>query len=137
MHQLWAAEGRERFLSFFEKRGHQRMPSDSLVPANDPSLLLADEPTGNLDSRTAESIMAMIQSLHRDEGRTIVLVTHDTAQAERYCERVIEMADGVVKEDRPGSGGAIPAGVSSEAPAEAAEEAPADEAPADDEKADA
>ena len=70
--------------------------------ANDPSLLLADEPTGNLDSRTAESIMAMILSLHRDEGRTIVLVTHDTDQAETYCERVIEMADGKVKDDRPG-----------------------------------
>jgi putative ABC transport system ATP-binding protein len=69
--------------------------------ANDPSLLLADEPTGNLDSKTADEIMEMIQQLH-GKGRTVVLVTHDKAQAERYCQRLIVLQDGKVLEDRAG-----------------------------------
>ncbi|MBX3467395.1 MAG: ABC transporter ATP-binding protein [Planctomycetes bacterium] len=67
--------------------------------SNDPQLLLADEPTGNLDSRTAEEIMGMLRALHA-EGCTIVLVTHDRERAERYCERIVVLEDGRVKEDR-------------------------------------
>ena len=67
---------------------------------NEPRLLLADEPTGNLDSKTAEEIMGMLEALHA-EGRTIVLVTHDADRAERYCERLITFSDGKVLEDRP------------------------------------
>jgi putative ABC transport system ATP-binding protein len=88
--------------------------------ANDPSLLLCDEPTGNLDSSTALAVMAMIQSLHSEEGRTVVLVTHDREMAERYCQRVIEMADGKVREDRATHG-------ASEAPASEAESETASE----------
>ena len=65
-----------------------------------PQLLLADEPTGNLDSRTAEEIMGMLAALHA-EGRTIVLVTHDADRAERYCQRLVILEDGKVREDRP------------------------------------
>ena len=65
-----------------------------------PSLLLADEPTGNLDSKTAEEVMAILQALHR-EGRTILLVTHDADRAERYCQRLVILEDGKVREDRP------------------------------------
>ncbi len=72
--------------------------------ANTPELLLADEPTGNLDSRTAEEIMGMLRALHA-EGCTVVLVTHDRERAERYCERIVVLEDGRVKEDRrPGEG---------------------------------
>jgi putative ABC transport system ATP-binding protein len=67
--------------------------------ANEPEMLLADEPTGNLDSRTAEEIMGMLRQLHA-EGCTIVLVTHDRERAERYCERIVVLEDGRVKEDR-------------------------------------
>jgi putative ABC transport system ATP-binding protein len=67
--------------------------------ANEPELLLADEPTGNLDSRTAEEVMGMLRALHA-EGRTIILVTHDRERAERYCERLVILEDGKVKEDR-------------------------------------
>ncbi len=67
--------------------------------ANDPGMLLADEPTGNLDSRTADEIMAMLRGLHAD-GRTVVLVTHDMRQAEQYCERLLVLQDGRVKEER-------------------------------------
>lgn len=72
--------------------------------ANDPELLLADEPTGNLDSKTANETMEMIKHLHEVEGRTVILVTHDRDQAECYCKRVIEMADGKVLRDRAAMG---------------------------------
>ena len=72
--------------------------------ANDPKLLLADEPTGNLDSKTAFDTMEMIKDLHQKEGRTIILVTHDRDQAERYCQRIIEMEDGKVLKSRPAMG---------------------------------
>jgi len=69
--------------------------------ANDPKILLADEPTGNLDSKTAKEIMGMILELHAKGDRTVILVTHDQEQAERYCERLLVLEDGKVKEDRP------------------------------------
>jgi putative ABC transport system ATP-binding protein len=72
--------------------------------ANDPLLLLADEPTGNLDSKTAHDTMEMIRDLHEKEKRTVILVTHDRDQAERYCQRVIEMEDGKVLKSRPAMG---------------------------------
>ncbi|MBD3183783.1 ATP-binding cassette domain-containing protein [Candidatus Poribacteria bacterium] len=64
---------------------------------NDPSILLADEPTGNLDSRTGEEIMSIFQRLHED-GITIVLVTHERDIAE-YSQRVIHLRDGAVERE--------------------------------------
>lgn len=58
-----------------------------------PRLLLADEPTGNLDGRTGESIVELLFGLARDHGTTLLLITHDTALAAR-CHRVIHIADG-------------------------------------------
>ncbi|MGE0709281.1 MAG: ABC transporter ATP-binding protein [Planctomycetota bacterium] len=105
--------------------------------ANDPSLLLADEPTGNLDSRTAATIMGMIRSLHEEEGRTVVLVTHDREQAERYCQRVIEMADGKVQRDRPARGGSKAAAAAEVGASEGPlDEGPGDEGPGDEGPAD-
>jgi putative ABC transport system ATP-binding protein len=66
--------------------------------ANAPELLLADEPTGNLDSKAAHSICDLFQSLHRDLGMTLVLVTHDRSVADR-AERIIRMQDGCVLDD--------------------------------------
>lgn len=65
---------------------------------NDPPLILADEPTGNLDTRTGEQILELFHALHR-EGVTIILVTHEMAIAAQ-AERVIRMRDGRVIEDR-------------------------------------
>jgi putative ABC transport system ATP-binding protein len=61
--------------------------------ANEPSVLLADEPTGNLDSENAHHILELLTELHRERGMTFVLVTHDSAVA-RYASRTIEMSDG-------------------------------------------
>jgi len=63
-----------------------------------PPVLLADEPTGNLDSRTGEDILMLIRDLHSRLGSTVVIVTHDMKVAER-CSRTIALRDGRVVED--------------------------------------
>lgn len=66
---------------------------------NNPSIILADEPTGNLDSKTSHSIMALFQELH-DKGNTIIMVTHEDDIA-HYAHRIIRLRDGLVEWDRP------------------------------------
>lgn len=71
--------------------------------ANNPALVLADEPTGNLDSTAGKSLMALIRRLNREHGTTLLIVTHDPAVA-RQTDRVIVMEDGrIVREDIIGS----------------------------------
>lgn len=64
---------------------------------NDPSIILADEPTGALDTKTGNQIMELLTALHR-EGRTIIMVTHEPEIAE-YANRKIVLRDGVITED--------------------------------------
>jgi putative ABC transport system ATP-binding protein len=64
---------------------------------NDPSILLADEPTGNLDSKSGVEIMKILDSLH-DDGNTIILVTHEEYIAD-HADRTINLFDGKIKED--------------------------------------
>jgi putative ABC transport system ATP-binding protein len=68
--------------------------------ASEPSLLLADEPTGNLDSSTGEDIIRLFGELHR-QGHTIVLVTHEPRLAAR-CPRAVRLSDGKIIGDGPG-----------------------------------
>jgi len=64
---------------------------------NDPAMILADEPTGNLDSATGQAILEVFRELH-EQGMTIVMVTHDEGIAER-CQRVVRLMDGLIHED--------------------------------------
>jgi putative ABC transport system ATP-binding protein len=64
---------------------------------NDPNLLLADEPTGNLDSVNGQSVMTLLNELHR-EGRTIMMVTHDPELARKNAQRILHIRDGVLVE---------------------------------------
>ena len=66
---------------------------------NQPSLLLADEPTGALDSQTSEEILQLCEKLRQDHKLTILLVTHDMSVAER-TDRIIAVRDGAIVEDR-------------------------------------
>lgn len=63
--------------------------------ANEPSMILADEPTGNLDTKTGADILELLQKLNKEEGRTLVMVTHDPRIA-RMCERLIILVDGKI-----------------------------------------
>jgi putative ABC transport system ATP-binding protein len=65
---------------------------------NKPSILLADEPTGNLDSKTGDEIMALLTEIN-ESGVTILMVTHEQARAEKYTKRQIMMRDGKVISD--------------------------------------
>jgi ABC-type lipoprotein export system ATPase subunit len=68
--------------------------------ANDPTLVLADEPTGNLDSRSTEEIMRLLRRLNREQGKTFIVVTHNPAVA-RAADRLITLRDGKVLRDEP------------------------------------
>jgi putative ABC transport system ATP-binding protein len=74
--------------------GEQQRAALARALINRPQLLLADEPTGNLDSHTGTEIMNMVRSFNQELGMTVVMVTHERALAERYAQRMIFMQDG-------------------------------------------
>jgi len=76
--------------------GEQQRVAIARALANKPHLLLADEPTGNLDSRTSADIMGLLKQLNERDGKTVILVTHDAALAAKYAHRTITLLDGVV-----------------------------------------
>lgn len=77
--------------------GQQQRVAIARAIVNDPLVILGDEPTGNLDSRTAEEIMALFQDLNR-QGKTVVIVTHEHDIAE-HCKRIIKFRDGRIVSD--------------------------------------
>jgi putative ABC transport system ATP-binding protein len=77
--------------------GQQQRVAIARALANDPEVILADEPTGNLDSKTGRDIMSIFQKLHK-QGKTVILITHDINLV-NYGERVIKLADGLVVRD--------------------------------------
>lgn len=80
--------------------GEQQRAALARALINRPQVLLADEPTGNLDSHTGTEIMDMVRDFNLQLGMTVVMVTHERALAERYAERLIFLADGKLVDDR-------------------------------------
>jgi ABC-type lipoprotein export system ATPase subunit len=77
--------------------GQQQRVAIARALVNHPRVLLADEPTGNLDSGTSEEILQMFEELNRSDGLTVILVTHDPEVA-RHARRVIHIRDGCIED---------------------------------------
>ncbi|KFN19084.1 ABC transporter ATP-binding protein [Aeromonas piscicola] len=104
--ELLAAVGLSERLHHLPPRlsgGEQQRVAIARAFMTRPSLLLADEPTGNLDSKTGETVIELLFQLNREHGTTLVVVTHDHELAQR-CQRQLVMAAGRLEADAPASG---------------------------------
>jgi ABC-type lipoprotein export system ATPase subunit len=79
--------------------GEQQRVAIARAIANEPQVLLADEPTGNLDSNRAAEVITLLDDMRKRDDKTIVMVTHDRELASRYATRIIRLKDGKVVED--------------------------------------
>ncbi|MBR1752771.1 MAG: ABC transporter ATP-binding protein [Ruminococcus sp.] len=75
--------------------GQQQRAAIARAMINSPDVLLCDEPTGNLDKRSGEEVMALLKTLNKEQGKTVIIVTHDNDIA-RQCGRIIEISDGEI-----------------------------------------
>ena len=91
-------EGREQNHPNQLSGGQQQRVAVARALVNNPALILADEPTGNLDSRTSVEVMEIFQRLNRERGITLVLVTHEPDIAQ-YAQRVLIFKDGKIRKD--------------------------------------
>ncbi len=80
--------------------GEQQRVAIARALSNKPHLLLADEPTGNLDSHTSRDILGILKNLNEREGKTIIMVTHDASLAETCANRTITLLDGLIIDER-------------------------------------
>lgn len=81
--------------------GEQQRAALARALVNRPTILCADEPTGNLDSATGESILILLSEIQKSLGMTIVMVTHERPLAERFANRIVTLADGKLVSDAP------------------------------------
>jgi macrolide transport system ATP-binding/permease protein len=103
--------------------GQQQRVAIARALVNDPAIVLADEPTGNLDSRTAADILATLRAFNVERGVTVVLVTHERALAE-LADRIITLRDGAIVSDTPTARASEPAGAPTLPPVTPLQEAP-------------
>ena len=80
--------------------GEQQRVAIARAIINEPKIVLADEPTGNLDTKNSETVLSMLSHLNRELGQTIVMITHNP-EASAHCQRVVHMRDGVVVDGVP------------------------------------
>ncbi|MGO9639997.1 MAG: ABC transporter ATP-binding protein [Candidatus Acidiferrales bacterium] len=80
--------------------GEQQRVAIARAIINEPKLVLADEPTGNLDSKNSEAVLSMLRQLNKELGQTIIMITHNP-EAAAYADRVLHMRDGVVVDGEP------------------------------------
>jgi len=98
MLSLVGLEGREHHLPRQLSGGQQQRVAIARALVNEPALLLADEPTGALDSRTSEEIMLLLQELNREQGLSVVIVTHES-EIGLHCRRIVRLSDGQIIKD--------------------------------------
>jgi putative ABC transport system ATP-binding protein len=82
--------------------GEQQRVALARAIVHSPPLLLADEPTGNLDRTTAEEVISLVRQIHLDLGTTVVMVTHDEEMASRVADRIVRLRDGRLVDEGAG-----------------------------------
>ena len=82
--------------------GQKQRVAIARAMANDPAIILADEPTGALDSKTSDMVMDIFKRLNKEKGKTIVLITHNNELAEQ-CDRILTLKDGIFVDERRGN----------------------------------
>jgi putative ABC transport system ATP-binding protein len=80
--------------------GEQQRVAIARAIINEPKILLADEPTGNLDTKNSDNVLAMLRQLNKEFGQTIVMITHNP-EAATYGDTVVHMRDGVIVDGTP------------------------------------
>ncbi|MDQ3480340.1 MAG: ATP-binding cassette domain-containing protein, partial [Actinomycetota bacterium] len=90
--------------------GEQQRVAIARALVNDPTIVLGDEPTGNLDSARAGEVLGLLQTFNRERGQTVLLVTHD-AEVGATCDRIIRMRDGLIVGDERTAAATEPAGL--------------------------
>ena len=93
-------QGREHHTSGELSGGQQQRVAIARAIVTEPAVLLADEPTGNLDTKTSQEIMDLLTALNRDRGITVVMVTHEPDMA-GYASRIVRFVDGRIAADEP------------------------------------
>jgi putative ABC transport system ATP-binding protein len=80
--------------------GEQQRVAIARAVVNEPKLVLADEPTGNLDTKNSEIVLSMLKKLNKEFGQSIVMITHNP-EAAMYSDRVVHMRDGIIVDGVP------------------------------------